>query len=126
MAVTVTLTFDTVDDMLASLTRNNVSLAPYSPSVPCCLGPDDGREPFTTPIPIPVAAAPARTATIDILVGLLQDPKFTIRSMSTLMDNSGLMEPADVYDLLDKHGFEYVTKTRRRDGEAMVGLLERN
>ncbi len=123
MAVTVTLTFDTVDDMLEALSGR--TLAP-APAPICCLGPDDGREPFTTPIPIPVAAAPARTATIDILVGLLQDPKYTIRTMGTLMENSGLMEPADVYDLLDKHGFEYVTKTRRRDGEAMVGLLERN
>ncbi len=117
MAVTVTLTFDTIEQMNAALGRA------YQTPI-CELGPDDGREPFTTPIP--VAAAPARTATIDILVGLLQDPKYTIRTMGTLMENSGLMEPADVYNLLDKHGFEYVTKTRRRDGETMVGLLERN
>jgi hypothetical protein len=117
MAVIVNLTFDTIEQMLSALS----GVPSKNISSQCCLGPDDGREPFTTPM----NAVPAPMAPIDHLVDALNDPKYTVRTMGTLREKAGLFEDADVFNLLDKYSIAYFTKTRRRDGETLIGLSDR-
>lgn len=116
----VTLDFNTAEEALAFFAKQVAVQHVSGPQV-CCLGPDDVREPFTTPVNPASAPMP-----IDIVMDMLNDERFTLRTVSAVVGKAGLMNDAALYDLLNKFGIEYITKRKHRTHEPLIGLLTRN
>jgi hypothetical protein len=112
MAVTVTLTFDTVEQLLAAFDKP----LPYIKEPICQLGPDDGREPFTTPVATQDVLDP-----FDVIMNLFDNGKYNMRTVKTLAEKSGISGQM-VFDLLDKHDISYNVKHRRSDGAQLIEL----
>ena len=55
----------------------------------------------------------------------LNDPRYTLRSIAELETKTG-MESNEIEDALNDHDVEYVERTRRSDGAALIGLASRN
>jgi hypothetical protein len=49
---------------------------------------------------------------------MLNDPRFEYRTITSLCEKSGLSRN-ELFEFLD--GYTYETKTRRRDGEVLIG-----
>ena len=111
MAVTVTLTFDTVDDMLDHMAGRKISTAPYSE--PRCDSICNNNLPV---VPVAVPADP-----FDTIMGLFDNGKYDMRTVKTLAEKSGVSEQ-EVFDLLDKHGVAHNVKHRRSDGALLIEL----
>lgn len=84
-------------------------------------GEDEGKTGQT-----PAEAPPAPPAKpIDIILEMLQDPRYTLRSFKSIEEKTGL-DQEDVCQLLDAEGYEFVVKTKRDSDEQVVGLEARN
>lgn len=88
------------------------------------------QEANETPVQGNTAEAPVTTAksTDEILVEMLNDPEHKLRTADALIEKSGFN--GDRFDLAeyleDDLNLDVVTKTRRRDGKALIGLASRN
>jgi hypothetical protein len=72
------------------------------------------------------ASAATDTQTpLDIVLGLLKDERYTLRSAKSLAEKSGLSVD-EVEELLNDNDIEYVTKRKRGSGDLLIGLEERN
>lgn len=122
----VTLDFNTAEEALAFFTKQVAVQHVTGPQV-CCLGTDDGRELFTTPVnPAPAPAPAPAPLPIDIVMDMLNDERFTLRTVSSVVGKAGLMNDAALYDLLNKFGIDYITMRKQRTHEQLVGLRTRN
>ena len=110
MAVTVTLTFDTIDDMLDHMAGREISRAPYSE--PRC-------DSICNNLPVVPVAVPADPFVV--IMGLFDNDKYGMRTVKTLAEKSGVDEQ-EVFDLLDKHDIAYNVKHRRSDGAQLIEL----
>jgi len=60
-----------------------------------------------------------------MIIALLEDPRFTLRTVTSLEDKTGL-PLFKILTLLDQHGTQVVTRTNRSTGEQLIGLASRN
>ena len=67
-----------------------------------------------------------RPTTISVLIKMLEDPRYKLRSVSSLIEAAGLSTPGDIFDLLNVNDVNVRTKRRRGDNELLVGLSSRN
>ena len=72
------------------------------------------------------AAEQEQPSKFDRLMNELQDPRYTLRSVSELVEKTGYADQASIEDALVRNDEEYVTKRRRSDGAALIGLASRN
>ncbi len=79
---------------------------------------DVQKNPVVTPIGN--AANP-----LGIVMELLEDVRFSLRSVSTVCEKSGLNR-TQLFDLFDKEDIDVVTRTKRGSGDELVGLADRN
>lgn len=70
--------------------------------------------------------APAVVSTIDKVMGMLKDSRYTLRKVNTVVQESGLRSHDELFDLLNKHGIDYVTRRKNGTHEPLVGLTYRN
>lgn len=110
MAVTVTLTFDTVDDMLDHMAGRKISTAPYLE--PCC-------DSICTNLPVVPVAVPADPFVV--IMNLFDNGKYDMRTLKTLAEKSGVSEQ-EVFNLLDKNDIAYNVKHRGSDGAPLIKL----
>ena len=61
---------------------------------------------------------------IHCLMGMLEDERYTLRSLSSLAEKSGLYE-AEVCRVLNDNYISFIVKTSR-DGKKLIGLASRN
>lgn len=61
---------------------------------------------------------------IHCLMGMLEDGRYTLRSLSTIAEKSGLYE-AEVFRVLNENDISFVVKTSRT-GKKLIGLASRN
>ncbi len=62
----------------------------------------------------------------DSLMAELNDSRYTLRSVGELLAKTGIESASDLYRTLTDNGVGYVSKTRRSDRAALVGLSSRN
>lgn len=73
----------------------------------------------------PVDATPKTT--LEIVNELLNDPRYTLRTASSVIEKSGFAGDAeDLADYLGDNDIDVVIKHRRSDGAALIGLADRN
>lgn len=73
----------------------------------------------------PVVEAPAPRDPLENLLNLLEDPRFTLRTVTSLEAKTGVSWK-DIEFWLQCRGIGYVVKTRRGSGDLLVGLASRN
>ena len=91
----------------------------------CCQAPVDTTkyvEVTTQEVP---AQVDGRTQ-FEKLMDELNDPRYTLRTYSELRETLGYDFDSDIDNDLDSNRVEYVVKTRRSDGAALIGLTSRN
>ena len=94
--------------------------------------------PTETPEAVPTfvaEAAPAAAPVVEanqppenplqVITDMLNDPRYTLRSLSSLAEKSGLSEGDVIYEL-DNNDIDYVTRTKRGSGAKLIGLDSRN
>lgn len=82
---------------------------------------DSDRAEAPSPAENPVAPN-VTVSKYDAVVEYLSDPRYTLRTVSSIYDKFGLSSE-DLYDLFEDR---LVYRTRRSDGAALVGLASRN
>jgi len=66
----------------------------------------------------------ARTA-YEKIMDELEDPRFSLRSVSELTTQTGLSR-TEIETMLRCHDVDYVIRRRRSDGAALIGLADRS
>ena len=78
--------------------------------------------PFTTQD----SSAPSpELASVEYIIALLDDPRFTLRTLLSVCARTGLSADL-VYGMLDDADVEYVIKHKRGTREELIGLASRN
>ena len=72
------------------------------------------------------AAEAAPKSQFEKLMDELNDPRYTLRSVSELCAKTGYDYQSDIEEVLADYGVEFVNRVRRRDGAALIGLASRN
>ena len=83
------------------------------------------KEPVAVPAAPAEVPAPAVIAKFDILMGLLEDPRFTWRTVATLVEKTGYHSQYDIADALDDANVDYETAYRDSDGAPIMALSSR-
>lgn len=118
---TIQITFNTTTEQalaLAKQLQNVISVEPIA------------EQNVAEPTPAPeIASAPevasANPCNINTALAMLDDERFTMRTVKSLMNKSGYTDEATLFD--DLETFNSITiATRRRDGAKLVGWEYRN
>lgn len=72
-----------------------------------------------------VVTADAVVAPIQIINDMLNDPRYTLRTIESITNKTGL-DQAAIEELLDDNLVDYVVLERRRDSAPVIGLASRN
>lgn len=73
-------------------------------------------------------AAPAvvEVSKFETLIDELEDPRFTLRTFTELVEKTGYDNAQSIKNALNSNGVRYVLRSRRRDCAPLIGLAERN
>lgn len=66
-----------------------------------------------------------RKAPINTIMEMLEDPRYKLRSLSSLAEKADVGE-GEVIEALDDNDVDFVTRTKRETGETLIGLADRN
>ena len=105
MTVTVTLTFDTIDDMLYSLSRRSV--------------PPSLIEENCDNLPVSPVSVPPNPFLV--IMNMLDNGIYKMRKLKTLAEKSGLSEN-EVFSQLNANNVSYVIKHKRDTNETLIKL----
>jgi len=76
--------------------------------------------------PVPeVTPTPTPAEDLSTILGMLQDPRFTLRTLLSICTKTGLSADM-IYQLLGDNEIPYVVKYKRGSHEELIGLSERN
>lgn len=68
----------------------------------------------------------SRNTPYEKVMALLNDPRFTLRSASTVQEAAGVNSFEDLVAFFEAHEIYFTTATKRRTGARLVGLASRN
>lgn len=83
------------------------------------------EEPVDEPVEEPVAQAAPETHPADVLMGMLNDERYTMRTVNSLEEKTGWSYDK-IRAYLNDEGFYFSEYPRRSDGSLMIGLDSRN
>lgn len=71
------------------------------------------------------ADTPDNQKTAAILI-MLSDRRFTLRTVSSIIEKTGVADFDEITTLLDEADIAYITRIKRGTGEMLIGLASRN